>query len=542
MATTYDRDTIVTLAHDILYDPAGSIALTKAQYLSKSNETYRKSGDDADMSGLVMDRPPLQGTSIDDQMPYSIDRVLHVLSDSTDTSATSMKTGAGIRVRTVPISAPNLNPQSSHNLTARRVYLGIPEVYRVAHPEQIYIQYTVDGNTYRGLFKVRPYKLAVPDSFTTPVKDEIGIPGAFTYYIVEGDGAEKLVNNGSTTVAYAISNIDITHLVTKIDGNKLYIDKSYPKVNDKSRILVTYRRLPSYNTEKLDEGSLTVYRKSRSFGRVGVEELKYGVDYNLNAKDWTLTNLTPQESVDSKTSEKLKVKFEYQQEGSNLYIYSAYFELDQPTSITLQDLDLQEEIGDRLFLKKITPEPEPMSDYTTTTEIKDLTKGIYKVIIYSKSIYRDGDEGSNTAIDTNSAAYKVITALDTENRKVFMKGNPYFKRQVGILKPAEEVSYHDLARNVPPESIEFFAIRNNTVYMVRDPYHEDFITPRYDTSGNLQLDGIEIQGRWAFKVASGEGVVDPTAVKLRATLLRDPSSDGDITPALKKYSIRFTGE
>lgn len=547
--TGFDIDSVLELPHDLLFDNGGNIPITAAAQIGNTDDVFRRpdTGGRTASGSVWQSNQPTSAADASD-MAYSVKRVVHIYPETH--SDLSLDAYGSIVVRN---TARNRLIRGKRSKT-REVYLAINERVPYLTSAKVYLEYTVNGRKISGYYRVRVAKvLDQPDTGSSYLEN--GLVGASSYLRIiealEGKPVSELVISNlvdyvgydvSPTVTWKFIHIDITHLVTNIDGKKIYIDKSYPRLKAGSKVLVDYRRLLTDEEEVVTE-SVEVFKNGQKGSEPSpfVLERDYAVDKNTGAFRLKEGSSIP---IISYRPTKLVVNFDYLEAPIDQYIYSTYFSRKMPLqSITFSDLSLRDDMGDRFYVK---PEGKDLVDVTKSSEIPNLPAGYTKAVVYSTRFTREDD-----TINTDSALYKVATAIDSDGDLIFNGSSKYWDAQVPDREPLKQISFINLTRNTPINDNRFFSIYNGEVWTNFNPYKKMVLDREYIgiTGLNAGITGLNVTGIVGLTDTASLGysyVEQLTSTKFnisgivfKAEMSRDATYDGDITPYLDKYSIRL---
>ena len=565
----YDVDTELILGHAVLTDSFGWFALTPAHAAGvttggrdRQTNTTAAAGDPPTLSPFGTDIMAGHSTA-----GYSIEKVLHVLSDKKQDEDLELNTGAVLRVNT-----PSTGWGRRISKRDREVLLGLPEYDYVGMVDidgniyygplaysrtiRIYLQYEQDGITLKGFFNAKIKKILD----TADTGDDFvpyGGVGCRYYYTVE-DPEKKLRNADS--VSWAIINRDITHLITGISSqtpNIVYLNKVYWWVRPGDRLTITYRRTLDSGEEVLtDTVEVLPYNPGAGIDPAKMPKFTQGIDYEIKKTDYgfaiqrmnnpTSISYPPGASsggipLSPDQPTVLTVNFTYRPPDISSWIYSTFFVLERALKkLELTNLALAPSDGDKLLVTA----GGNVQDVTHSNLIKDLPAGIVGVTVHSLDIQKfDG------TIDELSALYKVLQALDSDGHPVFVKGSRYWRRQVAIPQPMEQISWTDPTRGGPPTNNDYIAVNPDTspgVWINYNPLDQYLLTQ--ELVGFAPASGVPPTGvglsttpgfEFDYKYTSPGAVARATGILMRGTFSRDITRPGDVTPLLDEYNINL---
>lgn len=488
---------------------------------------------------------------------YSVQKVMHVHADSYEDIPLVLNTDGGLAyVRPRPMSY-NMLTKGKGRHGSRQLLLGLPKKLDYLTSARVYLKYTtVTGRHIEGFYNIRHLKtLDSPDSGTDYVPG--GVVGAISYFEIE-QGKIRLEQPEITypppgqypyyaNIHWAIAQADITNLVTDVVGSSVFISKDYPLITQSARILVSYRRLLDYGHDTIQTRSLELSRTGLLAHTIAGSPAKFkeGEDYDVTPEGIVHAigpNLLGGGGSGAGNTIKVEAKFNLVPGPRDVYVFSTYYRLEQPIkrlklyNVCVGDyspLSLDADNGDSLIVRA----GGKTQDITASGELVDIPVGIVQVIVQSADLY-----GFYHELNKQSAIYKVLSAVDANGKPVFTCGSDFWTRQTAYVNPLQQVSFLNLTRNVYRTDRSFFAIQEG-VWVNYEPWreslmHEELLTITGEPPDVVGIRNpcFELEYRYRLQGATE----DVRGMAIRATLKRDPGSDGDITPALSLYSLRFS--
>jgi hypothetical protein len=326
-------------------------------------------------------------------------------------------------------------------------------------------------------------------------------------------------------VTWSINSEDITTSVIDVDQNRITLDETQD-LDTGDELVVTYRR-PLGPEHELITSSIQV-----KGGTQGNTIYQLGTDYVVDQLEKAIARL-PEGAIQPQPDNiTVRVDFQYRTQEPDLDTYIAFFmvETDEPASIDLGSLfSVDESAGERVFIE----DGVQVYDITNETIVPPLPRGWRQVTVRSKPLV-----GSNGAVDTSTAIYKVINKVDVAGRAVFQPTGLFFTRMAAFPESMRVTNFFDLQVSTLRDDHEKFAVDGTDVVINWDPVDvPDTIYPVVDQTGGFSLlDYEEFEMSYRFH-ADDPG--DPE-VLFKAVLQRGQATARSVTPELRSYNLRFS--
>lgn len=484
---------------------------------------------------------------------YSVEAVYHMMPVARGDTPIDMRTGAGIKKAVKRIASGE-----------GFFVLGLPEDLHFIKSANIFLRYEVWAGT--GLagdqFEVINQWVNIKHLKTLDSADDgtdpegYGINGAISYFKIMDSldmwpSARSAASKNTASCSYAFGTLDITAAVTGINENYIHILKEYTDLTPQSRIAVNYRRTLQYDElEVLSDGlKASALKSPQQEGNLATMESKQaGVDFDLLSKRGVI-----QRKSNTDTTEAWSVDFNYRIKGEYRDVYTTFLNNKDPIyNLKLyygdQMLTMDQSIGQKFFLRTHQGEVD-----LSNGQAEYIPPGLVQAVVYSDDYYTVEGKPNIT-----SALSKILNTIDSEGYSLFTPNNKYWKSQRAFREPMQEVTFQRLTRDSYRGQRDVFSIADAQVWLNYEPYTESLRTLEFVTitgdppamSGNPTiyesgsapvLSGVnksifQLEYRSKSDTIWSETI---TGVYLKATLKRAANTNGDITPVLGSYSLRF---
>lgn len=304
---------------------------------------------------------------------------------------------------------------------------------------------------------------------------------------------------------------DVTHLVTKIEGNKIYLKHAV----DCDRFEIVYRKLISNATSS----GITV-KNTRGTGPQTVV-YKLGVDYVYNPVSKTITKLDG-----GAIGESAYVDLNFRKDVLSLDTFRTWCFVDksEPVRITFDKLGIDYDLGERFLLDIAGGQ----IDLTDAVETPPLVRGWYRFTVVSQSI------------STAGSAINLVLAMrdNTSDTNPVFSGTEYFSEIRAFRSPLRQVTKNQLYYGTRKDDHTRFAIDPETGYILTNfkPGDTNEITTYvYDPS----TETLVARGERFELYYSVPAYNTPRTLKLRGVLRRSASVDPGVTPKVFWWAIRL---
>lgn len=450
-------------------------------------------------------QPGTQNSLLDTRPNYAIYKVTHK-TDTTRTSATFTLDSA--RTQYLPIS--NFILESGTPAELPTLALGTGTLYQEG------IDYTYEVIDIGG--RNRPTgRIVIPNgsAFLDPLGNVIALQLVFEYLI----------------------DPDITHKVTRIQGNNITLDHSSNTQYDS--IEVTYRYVP-VSPSQIIKASIRVsdLPTSSSTRNFYVEGRDYVVDADTGAIQRIPTGAIP-------TTGSVYVQFSYRGSSDTLQTFTTWanvtagegvqIKFDVDPSTKKNRLVVDSEVGESFFVNS----KEGLINLTNATSSPVLPFGWVQFIVRSKN------PSVNQTFRTNLID-QVIQLKDVNKKKIFKEYNYYFNEITAYRQALLEKTLNHLKVNTLLTDHGNFAIDSTT-----DPFNSYIVlnfkpneteelylkvpTADADESNPPETTNEDFMFTWSER--TDEDLV-PTEVVVRIELNRDQNVDGAITPKCFDFQLR----
>lgn len=330
---------------------------------------------------------------------------------------------------------------------------------------------------------------------------------------------------------------DITHKVSRIEGNNIILDHASNSAFDS--IEITYRYIPTRPSQIIKSSIRVSNLPSTSGSRIFYVE---GRDYVIDPNTGGIQRI-PTGTISTKGS--VYVSFSYRGSSSSVQTFTTWafvssnngvqikFDLDPTTKKNKLIVDSEE--GESFYVNS----KEGLVNLTKSTSTPLLSYGWVQFIVRSKSPSTNGQYRSNL-ID------QVIQLKDINKKKIFKAFNQYFNEITAFREPLVEKSLNHLKVNTLLSDHTSFAIDNST-----DPFNSYIVvnfkpnetselyqkipTEDSDEENPPASSNEEFKFDWAEQVETDSKI---NSIVVKIELNRVQGVDGSLTPKVFNYELR----
>ena len=375
--------------------------------------------------------------------------------------------------------------------------------------------------------------------YTFETIDNGGEPKPTGRLLIPEDSSLRDANgviNYSVTFTYT-PDLDITHKVSRVNGNNITLDHSNLTLQDS--IEITYRFVPVSPSQIIKSSIRVSNLPSSSSGIIFYIE---GRDYVINANTGNIQAIAGGQISDTNG---VYVQFSYRNSTSTLQTFTTWcdiapsdgtqikFDLDPSTK--KNKLIVDTDVGEAFYINT----PQGLINLTNATSTPVLPSGWVQLIVRSKS------PTDNVAYGTNLID-QVIQLKDINKKKIFKQNNNYFNQITAFREPLAERTLNHLKVNTLLSDHSVFAIDtitdpNNSYIVVNfSPNNTTEIYNKVPTADSDEASAPDSSPEeflltWVSKVDSAE---TPSNIIVRVELNRNQDTDGAQTPKLFGYKLR----
>lgn len=320
-------------------------------------------------------------------------------------------------------------------------------------------------------------------------------------------------------VSYALQS-DITYMVDAARGNKVFLKEDLGEVADQY-FQVTYRFVPRPNNNTINKATLVV---TQNYGDVaGGTQYAEGPDYTVDAVQGTITRV-PTGRIQG--AFQVFVDFQYQQQAADLDTFSTWVRVDKkdPVKVEFNPIGLDIDSGERVWVDGV--------DVSQLAQFPEMSFGWHQIVVKSKRPETVNNAGIN----------RVVTLYDRTNDPVFLAGGKYFAEILANRDPMIQRTYSQLTKATPVGAHNYFAITNDNHVIVNfEPSTTEEIYTyglrRGESAESIDTDTWpeEFWLQYRYELDVNEPV---RRVLVRATLNRNSTAPGSITPKIYEYHLR----
>jgi hypothetical protein len=335
-------------------------------------------------------------------------------------------------------------------------------------------------------------------------------------YVELDDPESKLVDG---TATWSANSSDITQSVEDIINDTFTVDAAVTIVAD-DMIIITYRS--PLNPLETPLSSSVVVKDSQ-----GGTTYELGRDYTFDPVTKSVTR-RPEGRITVTGDSRIivRVSFQFKRLTRRLDTYTAWFlyegdgsPVEMGAAIAVDDT-----AGESVHLQA---NDDRVLDLSQVTSLEGLARGWRRLTIRSKPLL-----DTTGAVDTATAIYKVINAVDAEAHLLF--GPAHFSDHRGVKQPMKPVTRFYLQTSVGKDDRDVFAVHNDNVIINWDPTtNTDMVYLPPGTSTVLARERFEVE----YKYQGGS--VSVRSLLFRAVLSRNEGVDADRTPVLYWYNLRL---
>lgn len=331
---------------------------------------------------------------------------------------------------------------------------------------------------------------------------------------------------------------DITHKVSRIEGNSIILEHSSNGPADS--IEITYRYIPTRPSQIIKSSIRVSNLPTTSGSRIFYVE---GRDYVVDPNTGGIQRI-PTGTISTKGS--VYVSFSYRGSSSTLQTFTTWafvssnsgtqikFDLDPVSKTNKLVIDVEE--GESLYVNS----KDGLINLTKATSTPLLSYGWVQFIVRSK------DPSSNTSYRSNLID-QVIQLKDINKKKIFKAYNQYFNDITAFREPLVEKSLNHLKVNTLLSDHSSFAIDNTT-----DPFNSYIVvnfkpnetselyqkipTEDSDEENPPAVSNEEFKFDWTEQIETDTKI---NSVIVKIELNRVQGVDGSLTPKVFNYFIRI---
>lgn len=370
---------------------------------------------------------------------------------------------------------------------------------------------------------------------------DIGGRSRPTGRIIIPNGSQFL-DTGGNVINYSLEFVytidpDITHKVSRIEGNNIILDHSSNSIYDS--IEVTYRYIPTTPSQIIKSSIRVSNLPSTSPNRIFYVE---GRDYVVDPGTGGIQRIPPG-NISSKGS--VYVSFSYRSSSSAVQTFTTWafvsdtngsqikFDLD-PTS-KKNRLTVDTEVGESFYVNS----RDGLINLTNSTTSPVLPYGWVQFIVRSK------DPSTNAQYRSNLID-QVIQLKDNNKKKIFKSFNNYFNEITAFREPLLEKTVNHLKVNTLLSNHDVFAVDNRTdplaAYVLLNfkpnettELYSKVPTEDADETSPPQTTDEEFLFEWSEKIDTDSA---PAEIIVKIELNRNQDIDGAITPKVNSYQLR----
>lgn len=375
--------------------------------------------------------------------------------------------------------------------------------------------------------------------YTFETIDNGGVPKPTGRLIIPEGSSLRDANgviNYYVTFTYT-PDLDITHKVSRINGNQITLDHSNLTLQDS--IEITYRFVP-VSPSQIIKSSIRVSNLPTSSS--GFMYYVEGRDYVINANTGNIQRVDGGQISDNTG---VYVQFSYRNSTSNLETFTTWCNIapsdgtqirfDLNPSTKKNKLIADTDVGEAFYINT----PQGLINLTGATSTPVLPSGWVQMIVRSKSPTDNVEYGTNL-ID------QVIQLKDINNKKIFKQNNNYFNQITAFREPLAERTLNHLKVNTLLSDHSVFAIdtitdpNNSYIVLNFSPNNTSEIYNKVPTEDSDESNPPESSPEdflltWVSKIDSSEA---PSNLIVRVELNRNQYTDGSQTPKLFGYKLR----
>jgi hypothetical protein len=347
-------------------------------------------------------------------------------------------------------------------------------------------------------------------------------------------GSNNTVLPGITLEFVYTVDTDITSRIESILGNDIVLKHTI--LSELDGIQVTYRYVPG-RPDQILKSSIQVYNSLNPSNRIFYKE---GVDFIVNESIGVI-----QKVPTGRIGDIAYIKYSYRSSDSSLNTFTmwAYVSGDSGTQIKF-DLDPSSK-KNRLQVDSAAGEAFYVN---TKNGIVNLTNSSSTPVMsqgWVQFIVRSLDPTRNVAFRSNLID-QVIQMKDVNKKKIFNAFNFYFNELTAFREPMVEKTLNHLKVNTLLNDHSSFAIDSITdplnSYLVLNfkpnettELYSKVPTADADESSPPSSSNEEFLLEWSEQPLSDSR---PVGIKVKIGLVREPNSDGSLTPKVFKYNLR----
>jgi len=352
----------------------------------------------------------------------------------------------------------------------------------------------------------------------------------------------RFLDSSGDVINYALEFVyiidsDITHKVSRIDGNAIVLDNCTNTIFDP--IEITYRYIPTAPSQIIKSSIRVANLPSTSSTRTFyVEGRDYVVDPGSGGINRIPTgNISPKGSV--------YVNFSYRGSSSSVQTFTTWAFVNQSNGSQIKfDLDpttkknkliVDSDVGEAFYVNS----KDGLINLTNSTTTPVLPYGWVQFIVRSKDPSSNSDYGTNL-ID------QVIQLKDINKKKVFKSFSSYFNEVTAFREPLLEKTVNHLKVNTLLSDHGVFAVDKNTdplkAYLLLNfkpnettELYNKVPTEDSDEASPPATSNEEFLFEWSEKTDSD---YSPSQVIVKIELNRNQDIDGAITPKVFSYQLR----
>lgn len=330
---------------------------------------------------------------------------------------------------------------------------------------------------------------------------------------------------------------DVTHKVSKIDGNSITLQHSFIKSDDTLEVI--YRYIPTAPSEIIKASIRVSNQPSSSRNRIFYVE---GSDYVIDPTTGAIQRI-PTGSISNKGS--VYVQFSFRDAKLGIETFQTWCNITNPDGVQIKfDLDSttkknklvsDDTIGEGLFVNS----SQGLITLTNAASTPVLGPGWVQFIVRSKNPDANVQFRSNL-ID------QVIQIRDTSKKKIFRENSSYFQEIIAFREPLIQRTLNHLRTNTLLSDHSVFAIDDITDPIKIYPVINFFPTstselylrvPTTDSDETTRpsLSPEEFLLSWESLLSSN---ISGSQVIVRIDLSRNADSDGGLTPKVFDYTVR----
>lgn len=359
--------------------------------------------------------------------------------------------------------------------------------------------------------------------------------------IIIPTGSAFLDSGGNVqTLVLSLSYIpdpDITHKVTRIDGNNITLDHSALTTFD--AVEITYRYIPVSPSQIIKSSIRVSDLPTTSPSRVYYVE---GRDYVIDPGTGGIQRIP---TGDIPNQGEVYVQYSYRESSSTLQTFTtwcyiapdagAQIKLDLDPTTKKNKLVVDKDAGESFYVNS----KEGLINITNATATPVLPFGWVQFIVRSKS------PDTNASYKTNLID-QVIQLKDVNKKKVFKQYSYYFNEISAYREPLVEKTLNHLKVNTLLSDHSSFAIDSTT-----DPFNSYIVlnfkpnettelyskvpTADADESNPPETTPEDFIFEWSEKINTESA---PSQIVLKVELNRDQNIDGAMSPKVFSYQVR----